>query len=110
MTKALVPQLRCVGVLPRTGYREYSFSVEDKEKATRVVVLTIDESVFLQKQLLYQEAPDLCYQKLLADLSNEAVDGPMRSRRSITDSDVARYRDSHPNVKLRGRPGARRSD
>jgi len=109
MTKDLVLQLRYLGVFPQIGHREYGFRIEDKDKNIRQVILTIDDGLFLKNQLMFQEAPDLCYQKVLMDLTTETVDKPIRSRVSVTMEDIARYRDSHPNTKARHRPGMRRS-
>jgi hypothetical protein len=103
MTRVLIPRLRCTGVVSRSGFREYGFSIEDKDKATRKVVLTIEDGVFRSSQLLFQEAPDLCYQQLLVDLDSESAGGSVRNRRAITSTDIARYRDLHPNTKTRGR-------
>jgi hypothetical protein len=101
MAKDLVLQLRYIGMLPHIGHREYSFQVEAHDKSVRTVVLTIENAVFLNHQLMFQEAPDLCYQKLLADVSNESADTPIRSRAPITESEGASYRNSHPTGKLR---------
>ncbi len=108
MSKDLVLQLRYLGVIPQAGYREYGFSIEDKEKKKRQVVLTIDDAIFLRHQLMFQEAPDLCYQKVLKYLSDETGGLDLSGRLPVTDSDISSYRDSHPNGKGRTRPGARR--
>ena len=108
MAKDLVSHLRYLGMIPQGGHREYGFRVEDKERGIRQVVLTIDDKVFLGRQLMFQEAPDLCYQKMLMDLGNETADTPIGNRVHVTASDVAYYRDCHPNAKQRNRPGSRR--
>jgi hypothetical protein len=95
-------------VIPQAGYREYGFRVEDKDKSVRQIVLTIDDALFLQHRLMFQEAPDLCYQKVLMDLSNESAQSPIYSRISVTESDIAYYRNTHPTAKARNRPGMRR--
>lgn len=107
--KGLVLQLRYLGVLPQTGRREYSFRIEDKEKSIRLVILTIEDAVFLARELMLQEAPDLCYQKLLTELSNETGDAHIPRRVSVTTSDIAHYRGCHPTTKPRARPASRRS-
>lgn len=109
MMKDLVLQLKYIGVIPKTGHREYGFQIEDKDKAIRKVFLTIDDNVFMMNQLMFQEAPDLCYQKMLLDLSNETGETPILKRAAITPSDVASYRDSHPTGRSRVRPATRRS-
>ena len=103
MTKDEVLHLRYLGAIPQVGHCEYGFRIEDKDKSFRQVVLTIDSGLFLKSQLMFQEAPDLCYQKVLTDLSNETPDAPVNLRMSVTESDVAHYRDSHPNVKSRNK-------
>ena len=108
MTKDLVLQLKYLGVLPQDGHREYGFHIADKEKHVRQVILTIDNVFFLKNQLKFQEAPDLCYQKLLRDLSNETSDKPIRSRMAITPSDIESYRDSHPTGRTRSNAARRR--
>jgi hypothetical protein len=101
--KANLPgRVRYVGVFPKNGYREYDFRVEAEDKTVRQVVLVIDDILFLEKQLMFQEAPDLCYQKLRMDVVNEAV-APVGSRVRVTPVDVASYRDSHPTVKSRNK-------
>ena len=68
MLKNLVLQLRYLGVIPQAGFVEYGFRVEDTDKNIRQVVLTIEDAFFQKNGLMFQEAPDLCYQKLLMDL------------------------------------------
>ena len=99
--KANLPiRVRYVGVFPKNGYREYDFIVEAEDKTVRQVILVIDDVLFMEKQLMFQEAPDLCYQKLRTDLVNE-IAAPVGSRVRVTPVDVASYRDSHPTVKSR---------
>ncbi len=106
MAKDLVLQLRYLGMLPHIGHREYRFQIEAHDKSVRTVALIIDDGIFRKNQLMFQEAPDLCYQKLLADVINEADGAPICSRASVTDTEVATYRNAHPTGKLR-KMGAR---
>ena len=99
MAKDLVLQLRYLGMLPHIGHREYRFQIEAHDKSVRTVALTIDDGIFRKNQLMFQEAPDLCYQKLLADVTNEGT--PICSLAPVTDSEIASYRNSHPTGKLR---------
>jgi hypothetical protein len=101
MAKDLVLQLRYLGMMPQTGHREYRFQIEAHDKSVRTVALTIDDGIFRKNQLMFQEAPDLCYQKLLADVTNEAIGPSICSLASVTDSEIAVYRNSHPTGKLR---------
>ena len=108
MTKDLVLQLRYLRVLPHIGHREYRFQIEAQDKSVRTVALTIADGLFRNNQLMFQEAPDLCYQKLLADIINETVGTPICNLAPITESEIASYRDSHPTSKLRRPAGKRR--
>jgi hypothetical protein len=107
MAKDLVLQLRYLGVIPQTGYVEYGFRIEDKDKAVRQVVLTIEDALFVENHLMFQEAPDLCYQKILMDLSNE-TGSQIRGRVPVTASDIVQYRDSHPTTKFHARAARKR--
>jgi hypothetical protein len=109
MTKDLVLRLKYLGVEPQMGRRDYGFSIEDKDKNLRQVILSIDDTIFQEHRLMFQEAPDLCYQKILMHLGDESA-VPIQSRVKITSSDVAYYRDFHPNARGRVRPAARRAD
>lgn len=109
MAKDLVLQLRYLGVLPRAERREYRFQVEGKDKNLRLVVVTIDNSAFQNRRLMFQEGPDLCYQKLLAALGNESQETPIRSSMPVTESDIAFYRESHPSAGSR-KPARRRPE
>lgn len=88
--------LRYIGVIPQTDCLEYGFRIEDKDKEPRLIVLMIESDFFRRYALMVQEAPDLCYQKLLADLKTETDELLLDDRLSITASDIASYRDMHP--------------
>lgn len=109
MAKDLVLQLRYLGVIPQAERREYRFQVEDKDKNLRLVVVTIENSAFRNRQLMFQEGPDLCYQKLLAALGSESQEAPIRSNMPVTESDIAFYRESHPPAGSR-KPARRRPE
>jgi len=98
----LNPQLRYLGTISKPEHSEYGFQIENPDKTVRLLVLTIANSVFLTRQLLVQEAPDLCYQKVLAFL-RDATAGSAGDCISISDSDIASYRAFRPNVKAHGR-------
>ncbi len=101
MSKDLVLQLRYLGVMPQIGFVEYGFLIENKDKSAQQVVLTIADDFFLKNDLKLQEAPDLCYQKMLMDLAVERGDACLPSSVSVTAVDIAHYRGLHPTSKLR---------
>jgi hypothetical protein len=98
----LYPQLRYLGTIPKPDHAEYGFQMENSDKTLRLLVMTIANSVFLTRQLMVQEAPDLCYQKLLAYL-RDATAGPAEDYIPVSESDIADYRAFHPNVKVHGK-------
>ena len=101
MARDLAHHLKYLGVIPQEGHVEYGFRIEDKEKNFRIVVLEIKAGFFERKDLMVQEAPDLCYQKMLADLGNETADSPIGDYVPVTASDIASYRETHPTTKQR---------
>lgn len=101
MSKDLVLQLRYLGVMPQAGFVEYGFRIENKDKSVRQVVLTIADDLFRKHDLKLQEAPDLCYQKVLMDLEVEKTDSRFPFCVPVTALDVAHYRDLHPTARLR---------
>ena len=101
MSKDLVLQLRYLGVIPQAGFVEYGFRIENNDKSVRQVVLTIEDDFFRKNDLKLQEAPDLCYQKVLLDLNVEKAGSSFPFRVPVTALDIAHYRDLHPTAKLR---------
>ena len=99
MLKELAMQLKYLGVIPQAGYTEYGFRVTEKDKSFRQVVLTIQDDFFRRNDLKLQEAPDLCYQKVLMDLNNERPDSGFPAFVPVTALDIAHYRDLHPTAK-----------
>jgi hypothetical protein len=99
--KALSGTLRYVGAHSTTDSREYGFILQQDEE--RRFTLVISNADFANRSLSFQEAPDLCYQKLHAALQAEA-DTPLASAMCITADDVAEYRERrHSGKALRRR-------
>lgn len=96
MTRDSVLQLRYIGVFPHSGHREYKFHIAAADTEGREVSLTINNSLFGANKLMFQEACDLCYQKLLMDLGNESQGVLILRRAAISASDIDSYRKGHP--------------
>jgi hypothetical protein len=101
MSKELVRQLRYLGLIQQTGFVEYGFRIENDDKSIRQVILTIENALFRENNLKFQEAPDLCYQKVLTDLETEDGDSRMPERIPVTVPDIEHYRGLHPSLKPR---------
>ena len=94
--KTLSATLRYTGVHSLAETREYGFVLhQNEERHFTVVVSNVD---FTARRLSFQEAPDLCYQKLYAELEAE-TDKPVASAICITAEDLARYRETHQSAK-----------
>lgn len=94
-----LPQLTYLGVIPQPDHTEYGFKIVNDDNSVRLLVLSIANSVFRNKQLMLQEAPDLCFQKVLADLRSE-VPCLLDETVPVTESDIENYRAAHPNAGL----------
>ena len=101
MLNQLVLQLTYLGLLPQAGYIEYGFRITEKDKSVRQVILTIEDAFFRRNDLKLQEAPDLCYQKVLMDLNSESPDSVLPACIPVTALDIAHYRSLHPPAKFR---------
>lgn len=101
MAKDLVLHLRYLGMLAHIGHREYRFQIESQDKSVRTVALTIADNIFRANQLMFQEAPDLCYQKMLADVASETTTAPICSLAQVSEAEIVSYRNSHPVGKMR---------
>jgi hypothetical protein len=78
---------------------DYGFKIVNDDNSVRLLVLSIANSVFRNRQLMLQEAPDLCFQKVLADLRSE-VPCLLDETVPVTESDIENYRAAHPNASL----------
>ena len=74
--------------------REYAFALHGADAPARSFTIVIAAAAFGPGRLKYQEGPDLCYGKLQAALAAEDLDGPVRPRQQVTESDIVAYRAS----------------
>jgi hypothetical protein len=101
MTKDLVLKLKFLGSINQSDFIEYGFRIDDEDDSYRIVILTIDNSHFSEYKLMRQEAPNLCYQKVLAGLDGEKAGTLIPLRAPVTVTDISDYRELHPSGKLR---------
>jgi hypothetical protein len=94
----IIPLLRYLGKISQPEHSEFGFRIENEDRSFRLLILSIANSVFLTKQLLVQEAPDLCYQMALTGLNTKTAN-PAEELVSVTESDIAQYRILHPNLR-----------
>ena len=75
--------------------RDYSYYVLDPPAACRHFVLTISHQAFAERKLPYQDAADLCYQKLQRALLAETEERPLWPHCVVSDQELDAYRDTH---------------
>jgi hypothetical protein len=74
--------------------REYRFAVRDTEKEDLNYTLTISNEAFVAHRVRYQDAAEICSQRLHRELDTYANHPPTTSF-CITDAELATYQESH---------------
>lgn len=92
-----------VGFKPNLLAREYRFSVREAGE-DREFSVNIANEAFVSHRVRYQDAPDICSQKLQAELAAHANHPPETSY-VITSAELDAYRHSRSE---KPRPGSRR--
>jgi hypothetical protein len=73
--------------------REYSLRVQDGAALPKTFVLVITNAAFTAHHARFQDAPDICYQKLMAVLSSPE---PQKDERiPLSEEDLHHYRHAH---------------
>jgi hypothetical protein len=75
--------------------RDYSYYVLDPPAASRHFVLTISDRAFAERQILYQDAADLCYQTLQRALLAETEERPLWPHCVVSDQELDAYCATH---------------
>jgi hypothetical protein len=99
MSKSLVIQY--VGFQLKPRGRDYSYRVVDPKNEPREFTLTISNQAFVERHVPYQDAADLCYQKLQKELSAESAEHPLQRHFTISDQELDEYRERIRPVKKR---------
>ncbi len=79
--------------------RDYSYYVLDPPAASRHFTFTISDQAFAERHILYQDAADLCYQKLQKEILAETEEPSMGSHRIVSDQELDAYRETHRPTK-----------
>jgi hypothetical protein len=82
--------------------RDYLYLVLDPKSEDREFTFTISNQSFVEKRVPYQDAADLCYQKLRKSLDLETPEQPLPRHSTLSDQELEEYREKH-------RPARRRS-
>jgi len=74
--------------------REYRFAVQDPGKEDLNYTLTISNEAFVAHRVRYQDAAEICSQRLRRELDTYANHPPTNSF-CITDAELATYQEAH---------------
>ena len=94
---ALVDQsivLQYLGFETKGALREYAFSLRGLGGESSNYFVTIPNEAFSAHRARYQDAPAICSIRLRRELASQA-DLPPSSMFSVTDQELAEYRDAH---------------
>lgn len=74
--------------------REYAFTVHKQAREDTHYTVTISNEAFLSRHARYQDAPEICSQRLHRELDAQA-NHPSATSFCITEADLDDYRDAH---------------
>ena len=94
-------QIQYMGFQLKPRGREYCYRVLDTRAETREFTLTILNQAFAGNRVPYQDAADLCYQKLQRALGAETAEQPLPRHATISDQEIEEYERKHRPVKRR---------
>jgi hypothetical protein len=99
------PFIRYLGFEAKSAVREYTFEVQESSNEPREFTLTITNAAFDSRRIRFQDAPEICSQKLQRELKASAADPlnvPLKTHFRISEAELDEYSSAHA-------PKARRS-
>jgi hypothetical protein len=94
-------QIQYLGFLLKPRGRDYLYLVVDQKTENREFTFTISNLSFVEKRMPYQDAADLCYQKLRKDRDLETPEKPLPRHATPTDQELEEYLEKHRPLKRR---------
>ena len=82
--------------------RDYNYRVVNSKQEAREFTLTISNQAFVERHVPYQDAADLCYQKLRRELAAETAEAPLPRHFTISSQELDDYREKYRPAKRRG--------
>ena len=86
--------LQYVGFESKGAVREYAFTLRGIDGASSEYFVTIAHDAFVAHRVRYQDAPDICSLRLHREFATR-TDHPPSTRFSVTDAELADYKDAH---------------
>lgn len=100
--------LQYVGFATKGAVREYAFNVRGTDGASCECFVTIANDAFVEHRARYQDAPDICSIRLHREF-DARTDHPPSTHFTVTDAELADYKDAH-TPKSKSGPTAYRRD
>ena len=94
-------QIQYLGFQTKPRGRDYLYHVIDGKAEKREFIFTISNQAFAERRVPYQDAADLCYQKLQKALGSETAERPLPPHTTLSDQELDEYREKHRPVKRR---------
>ena len=94
-------QIQYLGFHLKPRGRDYLFLVVDPKSQNREFTFTISNQSFSEKKIPYQDAADLCYQKLRRSLELESIERPLSRHCTPSDQEFEEYARIHRPAKRR---------
>lgn len=93
--------LQYVGFESKGAVREYAFTVRGTDGASSEYFVTIANEAFVAHRVRYQDAPEICSLRLHREFA-AGSDHPPSTRFSVTDAELADYKEAHTPKSKRG--------
>ena len=94
-------QIQYLGFHLKPHGREYLYRVVDSKTENREFTFTISNQSFVEKGMPYQDAADLCFQKLRKGLDLEVPETPLPRHSTLSDQELEEYLAEHRRPKRR---------
>ena len=94
-------RIQYLGFQHRPRGRDYAYRVVATNSEDREFTLTISSQAFVERHVPYQDAADICYQKLQRALSLETAEQPLPRHTIISNQELDEYLEKHRPAKRR---------
>jgi hypothetical protein len=96
-------QVEYLGFQARESTREYAMRVKHLGQDDREYTIIIAIDAFLQNRVRYQDAPEICFQKLQRELDACAEGKEPAKKLKVSNAELEEYRVAHsPKPRLHG--------
>ena len=94
-------QIQYLGFENRPRGRDYNYRVLIPKSENREFTFTISTQAFAERRVPFQDAADICYQKLQKELGLETAEQPLPRHSTISNQELDEYREKYRPPKRR---------